>query len=231
MYQLCKHPEYLQPLREELDATDEESMLGVSKQNAPLLDSFLKETARTIPLSMSQSHQRSIFEVRLTFGFKVTMDRKVMQPFTFSDGTHVPAGNVICVPEYSIMHDPANYRDPLAFDGFRFVDKSSTSAPTSRSRFSHPSATFPFWGSPRRSCPARFYVSAIAKLILSHIIKRFDFDLGDTSAKPYILWGPHFVPSPRMKIRLRRRREPSVIERYAQSRCEGPSHYTGAACK
>lgn len=76
----------------------------------------------------------------------VAMNRKVMTPFVFSDGTHIPAGNVVCVPQQAMMQDPNNYANPLEFQGFRFVTWRD-GIPTSTSRLSHPGPLFPFWGS------------------------------------------------------------------------------------
>ena len=66
IYNLCRHPEYLQPLREE------NSRLGglqLNHQNnaMPLLDSFLKETARLNPVTIcTASHLKAtvFFPVR-----------------------------------------------------------------------------------------------------------------------------------------------------------------------
>ena len=73
-----------------------------------------------------------------------------MTPFTFSDGTHVPANNWIVVPQQAQMKDPANYPEPEKFDGFRFVKYSQEGA-SSESRLSHPSWRFPFWGSVKQA--------------------------------------------------------------------------------
>jgi cytochrome P450 len=51
----------------------------------------------------------------------VGVRRKTIAPFTFSDGTHVPKGNWVCIPEHAIQHDPEYYSDPYSFNGFRFV--------------------------------------------------------------------------------------------------------------
>ena len=80
----------------------------------------------------------------------VGVPRKVLSPFTFSDGVHVPSGNWVCVPQQALMQDPANYPDPMTFDGFRFANGKDGNT-TSESRFSHPSWRFPFWGSVKQA--------------------------------------------------------------------------------
>lgn len=44
-----------------------------------------------------------------------------MKPFTFSDGTLIPAGTLISVSSGSINTDENNYGHPLSFDPFRFA--------------------------------------------------------------------------------------------------------------
>lgn len=51
MYNLCKHPEYLQPLREEIERSGG-VILNHQNDEMPLMDSFLKETARMNPVTI-----------------------------------------------------------------------------------------------------------------------------------------------------------------------------------
>lgn len=74
-----------------------------------------------------------------------------MSPFTFADGTYVPSGNWVCVPQQAIMLDENNYANANVFDGFRFVRNKDQDSPFSDSRFSHPSWSFPFWGSVKQA--------------------------------------------------------------------------------
>jgi cytochrome P450 len=79
------------------------------------------------------------------------MPHKVMTPFTFSDGSSVPPGNFICIPQEEIMNDAAIYPNPSKFDGFRFVESNNSEQLTSRLRFSHPSWMFPYWGTVKQA--------------------------------------------------------------------------------
>ena len=89
-----------------------------------------------------------------------------MHSFTFSDGTYVPAGNCICVPQQALMLDHANYSDPSEFQGFRYVNRKPSEDEAggeewqSTSRLTHPSAQFPFWGSVARA----WYVYTLFKV-------------------------------------------------------------------
>ena len=70
------------------------------------------------------------------------MQCKVLDAFTFNDGTYVPAGNKVSVAQQAMMVDPAS------FQGFRFANGNG-GTPSSTSRLSHPSTDSALWGSVR----------------------------------------------------------------------------------
>ena len=75
---------------------------------------------------------------------KVSAPRTVMVPYTSPDGYHVPVGNWIAIPQISLMRDESIWPRAMTFEAFRFVDEDNG---TSKSRLTHPSYEFPFWGS------------------------------------------------------------------------------------
>ena len=119
---ICNYPEYVEPLRKEIENSD--NTRG-DLDSLPLLDSFLKESARLHPSD------------------SISVRRKVLQPYTFSDGTHLAVGDIACVPLQAIMRDPANYSNGLSFDAFRFVGQNDSG---NSARFSDTSTTYPLWG-------------------------------------------------------------------------------------
>lgn len=124
-----------------------------------------------------------------------------MTPYTTSDGVHIPSGNWLAIPQIALMRDETIWSHAKDFDGFRFVDKNHSS----ESRWTHPSYEYPFWGSIRHACPARFYVSVVMKMILSHLLLEYEFKLKDEKARPYLTFGKVRLPSPFMKLLVRRR--------------------------
>jgi cytochrome P450 len=48
------------------------------------------------------------------------MSRKVLKPFTFSDGTFLPVGSTVAVPVSALHRDAELYNDPNVFDALRF---------------------------------------------------------------------------------------------------------------
>lgn len=54
IHDICLHPEYVEPLRREHD--DQYSVFERTAQGLPLLDSFIKESARLTPVEASKYH-------------------------------------------------------------------------------------------------------------------------------------------------------------------------------
>ena len=54
VHDLCLHPEYITPLRAELESSDWTDFEKTGR-GLPLLDSFIKESARTNPVESSKS--------------------------------------------------------------------------------------------------------------------------------------------------------------------------------
>ncbi|CEL06473.1 hypothetical protein ASPCAL09650 [Aspergillus calidoustus] len=183
---LCLHPEYAEPLRAELEA--EYKNFLQTGQGLPLLDSFIKESARLTP-------------VESTLG-----------PFQFSDGTKLSPGDWACTPVRAIMQNEALYPAPLEFHGFRFVDRDNVSihTPEGAQRFQiqqeKPSslcsadATWHVWGSGRMVCPGRYYAAAVMKVILAQIIRDYDCSLVDPAARRWFTWRSTTLPGPGTKV-------------------------------
>ncbi len=119
---LCQHPEYVNALKKELgDGSADRKYL----ESMPLLDAFLKESARLHPSD------------------SISCRRKVLRPYTLSDGTFLDIGDVACVPLQSIMRDPQIYSEALIFNPYRFINKKDMSK---SERFTDANSKFPLWG-------------------------------------------------------------------------------------
>jgi hypothetical protein len=64
-----------------------------------------------------------------------------------------------------------------------------------------------FWGSPRLSCPGRWYASFALKHALVHLPTTYDFVLKkpEPSFKRHFVWATAIVPKSSMEIELRKR--------------------------
>ncbi|KAF7913258.1 hypothetical protein BELL_0464g00040 [Botrytis elliptica] len=185
IYNLCLHPEYIEPLTEEI-----RSMLSLPEEmqykNMPLMESFLRESARVNPLDA------------------LSIQRKVMKPFTFSSGETIPQGNIIAVPQDALMKSPRYYNDPETFDGFRFVLPEDRGREEPRMKYTDVSSGFPFWGASKKACPGRWYVSASLKQILAHLLTNYEFKLADDNKALTMGYTTMVIPRHGTKVLLRK---------------------------
>ncbi|KAH8760542.1 cytochrome P450 [Diaporthe sp. PMI_573] len=104
LYDLCEHPEFIEPLREEVNNVigqdgliDKSGFMKMAK-----MDSFMKESQRFNPLLL------------------ITFERVIHQPLTLSSGFTIPAHTTIGIPTQAITMDESLYPNPGVFDPFRF---------------------------------------------------------------------------------------------------------------
>jgi cytochrome P450 len=83
---------------------------------------------------------------------QVTVQRKVLKPFTLPSGAYIPPGNLIAVPQQAIARSPHNYPDPKHFDGYRFLPKHEEQRQTdAMTKFTDGSYLHPYWGPPGKA--------------------------------------------------------------------------------
>ncbi|OCL05803.1 cytochrome P450 [Glonium stellatum] len=191
---LYSRPEIIKPLRDELHDIGLDQLKGAPHE-LPLLDSFLKESARL-----------SAFEC-------TGVRRKALQPFTFSDGIHVSKDEWICVPHRSIMRDSMRFSNALQFDPFRFHKAKEMNANTrerlSQSYLTEASDTWLAWGIGRIVCPGRFYAAAILKLVLARMLVDYDCELQKMRGSRSYQWRSSLVPKRSVKLMVRNREKDS----------------------
>lgn len=105
VFDLVSHPEYIEPLREELmqvKAEEGDKWTKASIAKLRKMDSFMKESQRFRPPGL------------------VTMNRQVEQDITLSSGITLPKGTHIGVAAGPNALDAELFEDPERFDGFRF---------------------------------------------------------------------------------------------------------------
>ncbi|CAG9988260.1 unnamed protein product [Clonostachys byssicola] len=178
---LCKHNGYIDMLREEIQESKEAGGL-VSTSKLRLMDCFLRETARLNPLD------------------GLSIQRKAVKPFTFADGSHIPAGNLLAVPQEAILRDKRYYPNPGSFDPWRFY--SPADSDKAIVRFTDVNWKFPFWGSPTQSCPGRWYASDVIKYALVHLLENYDMEPVNPIYRPMI-WTTAIAPSLTMRVMLK----------------------------
>ncbi|KAF6233972.1 hypothetical protein HO173_007802 [Letharia columbiana] len=99
-------PEVIPELRAEVrsvQATNGGVMTTQALYQMKLLDSVMRESQRQNPSNI------------------VRMQRCVLKPVRFSDGTEIPAGTSVAVPALPTLQDPKLYSDPSSYDPYRFA--------------------------------------------------------------------------------------------------------------
>ncbi|KAB8074945.1 cytochrome P450 [Aspergillus leporis] len=180
---LCLHPQYVDELRDEVSRGIHE---GRDIDSLTLLDGFLRESARLHPTD------------------SISVRRKVLQPFTFQDGTCLMRDEVACVPLQPILRNPQFYEDPLTFNPRRYaaLGKASNIA-----KFTLADHTFPIWGLGKHACPGRYYASLLLKLVLTQILLDYEVRMPDNSPqrKRYFYWRSSIVPKSGARLEFRKR--------------------------
>lgn len=136
LFDLCAHPEYIEPLRQEaLEVLRKEGYTKQALAGMKKMDSFMRESQRLSPPTLRESsfffcysllllrpychfQQHSLFMLIL-IDSKVGFNAIVRQPLTLHDGTILPEGAHIQMATYAIGVDPERVPGAKKFDGLR----------------------------------------------------------------------------------------------------------------
>jgi cytochrome P450 len=90
----------------------------------------------------------------------------------------IPKGAYVVVSANNMM-DPAIYPEPEAFDAYRFIKRAENQEYAKFSNFSTVSVDHTGFGFGKHACPGRVYVTLELKILLAHIILKYDWKLPD----------------------------------------------------
>ena len=204
-YYLATFPEYMQPLREEVEeVVKSEGWTKAGLDQMHKIDSFIKESQRLNPLG-TRKFEFPHFLVDFATNFLlVLLSRVAVDDFTFSDGTTIPRGTFVSVSTDNAHLNHKVYEDPLKFDGFRFSKMRDGSAKNAEMVSSSPDH-IPF-GLGRHVCPGRYFAACELKLMLAHIITTYDVKLETEGVRPPDKWiMASRVPNPNANVLFRKR--------------------------
>jgi cytochrome P450 len=196
---LCAHPEYVQPLREEAAAVlGKHGLFKESLSELRLLDSFIKETQRLKPVSMASMHRRAMSDVELLGGVKIKR------------GEHVAISS-------HLMWDDTHYEDPERFDGYRFLKRRMIPGSEAKSLLVATSPDHLGFAHGKLACPGRFLAANMLKVAMLHLILKYDMRIEDASHAQWWNFGENMLPNPHAKVSVRLRKPEVSLEDLASS--------------
>ncbi|KAK7051554.1 hypothetical protein VNI00_004533 [Paramarasmius palmivorus] len=191
LYALAAHPQYVDELREEIEAiVEEHGWSKASLQQMRKLDSFLKETERTMGMG------------------GLISDRRVLKDFTFSDGTTIPAGSTISIPNWAVHHDEKYYEDPHIFKPFRFAEMREDNGEGMKHQMVTPTMEYFLFGVGRHACPGRFFAVNELKTLITHVLMNYDVRFENLGVVPEPTWvGIASQPNQKAEVMFRKRQK------------------------
>ncbi|KAG5984138.1 hypothetical protein E4U55_005937 [Claviceps digitariae] len=189
MLDIACNPELIEPLRKEII-----SVLGVSGWSKhslyklKLMDSVLKESQRLKPIAIASMRRMTTADVKL------------------SDGTVLPKNRLTLVSAHKHW-DAASYEQPQQFDGYRFYKMRQIPGKENIAQLVSVSPQHMGFGYGLHACPGRFFASEEIKLVLCHILMKYDIKLVEgTNIEPR-KFGLNMTANPSAKLAVRRRNE------------------------
>ncbi|KUL83712.1 hypothetical protein ZTR_07519 [Talaromyces verruculosus] len=186
---LASHPDIIQELRKELvDVLTREGWQQSAFGHLKLMDSVMKESQRLKPIS------------------RVFNKRVAMDDIELSESVKIPKGAYVVVSAHNMM-DPNIYPEPSKFDAYRFIKRAQVPDLARFSSFSAVSLEHTGFGFGKHACPGRTYVTLELKILLSHIILKYDWRLLDGYKPKVFNNGFDSVTDVTAQLLIRRRKE------------------------
>lgn len=133
-----------------------------------------------------ETHSRPIICLR---HLSASFERKVLKPFTFSNGQTIPAGVIIQVPSGGVNFDDTIFEDPETFDAMRYYNlRQAKDAAESGVRAAEVVANSQFvsvgtssltFGYGRHACPGRFFAANEIKMVIATMLLHYDMKMVD----------------------------------------------------
>jgi cytochrome P450 len=144
----------------------------------------------------------------------VSMPRIAGKDLVISDGIKIRKGSQVAV-SLRTSWDPKLYEDPYKFDPYRFVKRSQNQKNNASSYFVCASPEHLCFGYGRHACPGRFFASNEEKILLCHVLLKYDVKLADGCNPATINRGYANDVDITTKLMVRRRKEEINLEELA----------------
>ncbi|KAJ3940979.1 uncharacterized protein N0V96_008854 [Colletotrichum fioriniae] len=159
MLRLMVRPKLMEDVRAEIVAVlRKEGWTKSALFNMKLLDSVIKEAQRLKPTTSA------------------TMNRKATRQVKLPGGLVLEKGDR-CMADLGSMVDPNVYPNPLEFDGYRFFRMRGDPKMDSKAHLVSTSVAHMGFGHGLHACPGRFFASNEVKVLLCHLVQKYDWKL------------------------------------------------------
>ncbi|CAG7931717.1 unnamed protein product [Penicillium olsonii] len=162
-----------------------------SLQNLVLMDSVLKEAQRMHPESV------------------LLMQRKALERVVLPDGLIIPKGTTIMVSACDVIDDTI-WSNGDKFDGYRYFNlrqKPDSSTNPASYNFTSTSPQHFSFGHGSQACPGRFFASYMQKILLCHVIMKYDLSVTIPEEGAWFQRAHTHVAHPGLKAHITRRKE------------------------
>lgn len=133
----------------------------------------------------------------------VTMQRIALTNITLSDGTIIPKGYRLAVEHR--LQDPTLYPNADKFELDRFLKLRDTDR--SKWNFVTGSPEHLGFGYGKHTCPGRFFASNEMKIVVIHMLLKYDWKFTEEGRLPNIRSGTDRFFDPRQKVMVKSRQE------------------------
>lgn len=122
---------------------------------------------------------------------------------SLSDGTCLPVGTRLAVSAAG-NRNPAVYDRPDEWDGYRYYRMRQAGDREDMAQLACATVEHAGFGVGKHSCPGRFYAADVMKIVLCHLLMKYDWKMAEGSPETVVMGWTEMV-HPDAKILLRRR--------------------------
>ncbi|KAJ5672841.1 cytochrome P450 [Penicillium longicatenatum] len=173
---------------EVIDVIGKEGLNKGSLAQLQLMDSAMKESQRMAPVGC------------------ILVSRYATEEVILPDGLIIPRGTSCAVPTTHMM-ESSTWPDAEKFDGYRYLTMRRASKTPAVANFVTPSTNHLGFGHGKQACPGRFFAECVIKILLCHILLKYDFRVGKPEEGRSVRRGRFIISHPTLKIELKRRKE------------------------
>ena len=134
------------------------------------------------------------------------MRRTTTADVTLSDGTFIPR-NTMTLTMSDQFRDPEIYSDPDKFQFDRFYNMRQIPGKENHAQFVTTSPQHMGFSHGQHSCPGRFFAANETKILLCHLLLKYDIRLAQDSPTDSVAFGFALIPNPGARLDIRRRKE------------------------